>query len=325
MSKTFQELDLSNSFLFSAALEDEEICQLVLEIILGFKVPKVKVHAEHNILLNSDFKSVRMDIYASDEMRVSYNLEAQNENKGNLAKRSRYYQGEMDVSALKPGEDYDALNPSYIIFICAFDPFGEKLYRYTFEESCKERDISLGDGTKKIFLNTKGENADEVPQELIHFLKYMEESTNEYVSTITDEPIIRLHEKINELKKWRRLEARYMTLEEWLNDQKEEMRREMQAELEAEIKEVKNQVKAEVKEKIKEEVKAEVKAEVETEAKVRARAEAVLELLSDFGAIPKEIEQKIFAEKEEATLKSWLKLAAKAEDMEQFVKQIGEV
>ena len=33
--KPFKELDLSNSFLFAAALEDEETCRLVLEIILG--------------------------------------------------------------------------------------------------------------------------------------------------------------------------------------------------------------------------------------------------------------------------------------------------
>ena len=102
MKKTLQELDLSNSFLFAAALEDPEICQLVLEIILGSKVPKVKVHAEHSILISSEFRSVRLDIYASDELQVNYNVEAQNENEGNLAKRSRYHQAEMDVSSLKP-------------------------------------------------------------------------------------------------------------------------------------------------------------------------------------------------------------------------------
>lgn len=134
MGKTFQELDLSNAFLFSAALEEPETCQIVLEIIMGCKLPKVNVHAEHSILINSDFRSVRMDIYANDEMQVNYNLESQNENEGNLAKRSRYYQAEMDVSSLKPGEVFNELKPGYVIFICTFDPFGEGLYRYTFEE-----------------------------------------------------------------------------------------------------------------------------------------------------------------------------------------------
>ena len=139
MKKAFQELDLSNSFLFSAALEDEETCQLVLEIILGCKVPKVKVHAEHSILVNSEFKSVRLDIYASDEMQVNYNLEAQNENEGNLAKRSRFYQAEMDVSSLKPGEDYHNLKPSYVLEAINIPKEDiNSVVRFTFGENTNE-------------------------------------------------------------------------------------------------------------------------------------------------------------------------------------------
>lgn len=226
MRKSFQELDLSNSFLFAAALEDSETCQLVLEIILGCKLPKVKVRAEHSMLVSSDFRSVRLDIYASSEMQVNYNVEAQNENRGNLPKRSRYHQAEMDVASLKPGDDFNDLKPGYVIFICSFDPFGEGLYRYTFEERCLERDIPLEDGTRKIFLNTKGKNVSEVPEELVHFLKYMEDSTDEYVAGVTDEAIIRLHEKVTELKQWRELEERYMTFEEMLKDREEKGRAE---------------------------------------------------------------------------------------------------
>lgn len=287
MKKSFQELDLSNSFLFSAALEDEETCQLVLEIILGCKIPKVKVHAEHSVLINSDFKSVRLDIYASDEVQVNYNLEAQNENQGNLPKRSRFYQAEMDVSSLKPGEDYHNLKPGYVIFICSFDPFGQGLYRYTFEERCLERDISLGDGTRKIFLNTKGKNEDEVPEELVHFLKYMEESTSEYVSSITDESIIHLHEKITELKKQRKLEARYMTVEEWMN---------IMAKKAAD--------------------------EAREEAETKGKAEDILLLLSELGSIPSDLETRIFSETDSEMLKNWLKLAARAESVEQFQREI---
>ncbi len=213
-NKTFQELDLCNSFLFAAALEQPEICRLVLEIILGYKVPHVKVHPEHSVLVSSDFRSVRFDVYARDELQVAYDVEAQNENEGNLSKRSRYYQAELDVSSLRPGEDFNELKPGYVIFICTFDPFGMGLYRYTFEERCLECDLSLGDGTRKIFLNTKGKNDAEVPAELVHFLKYMEESTDAYVAEVTEESIIQLHERVTELKKQRELEARFMTGEE---------------------------------------------------------------------------------------------------------------
>ena len=213
-NKTFQELDLCNSFLFAAALEQPEICRLVLEIILGCKMPEVKVHAEHSVLVSSDFRSVRFDVYASDKLQVAYDVEAQNENEGNLPKRSRYYQAEMDVSSLKPGEDFNELKPGYVIFICTLDPFGKGQYRYTFEERCLECDLALGDETRKIFLNTKGRNDAEVPAELVHFLKYMEESTDTYVSQVTEQSIIQLHERVTELKRWRELEGRFMTGEE---------------------------------------------------------------------------------------------------------------
>ena len=213
-NKTFQELDLCNSFLFAAALEQPEICRLVLEIILGCKMPEVKVHAEHSVLVSSDFRIVRFDVYASDKLQVAYDVEAQNENEGNLPKRSRYYQAEMDVSSLKPGEGFNELKPGYVIFICTFDPFGKGQYRYTFEERCLECDLALGDETRKIFLNTKGRNDAEVPAELVHFLKYMEESTDTYVSQVTEHSIIQLHERVTELKRWRELEGRFMTGEE---------------------------------------------------------------------------------------------------------------
>ncbi len=291
MKKTFQQLNLSNAFLFAATLEDPETCQLVLEIILGTKLPKVNVHAEQSILVSSDFRSIRLDIYASDEMQVSYNVEAQNDDRKNLAKRSRYHQAEMDVASLKPGDDFNDLKPGYVIFICTFDPFGKGLYRYTFEERCMECDMGLGDGTRKIFLNTRGGNDGDVPKELVHFLKYMEQSTDEYVSELTEESIIKLHEKVTELKTWRRLEARYMTVEEWVNDRV-----------------VVSTEKA--------------KQEAKQEARREAKQEAVFEHLEEYGHIPKHVREVVLAQCDLEVLKRWHKLAARAGSMEQFEKEM---
>lgn len=68
--KKFQELDLKDAFLFAAALEDEETCRMVLELILGRPVGNIKVQAERSLLLSKDLRYVRFDIFASDEMRV---------------------------------------------------------------------------------------------------------------------------------------------------------------------------------------------------------------------------------------------------------------
>lgn len=287
MNKPFKELDLNNAFLFAAAMEDSEICQIVLEIILGTKIPKVNVHSEHNIMISSDFRSVRLDVYANDEMQVSYNVEAQNQNNCNLAKRSRYHQAEMDVASLKPGEDFNDLKPGYVIFICTFDPFGEGLYRYTFEERCLERNIPLGDQTKKIFLSTKGRNKAEVPLELVNFLGYMENSTSQYVLEKGDEAIDRLHDKVTQLKQRRELEARFMTGEEYIKMEAERRAVGMAQEMASDM-----------------------------------TTQTILEILSEYGKIPEELRMRLTGETKQDTLKAWLKLAAKVSSIEEFAHKM---
>lgn len=287
MNKPFKDLDLSNAFLFAAAMEDPETCQIVLEIILGMRLPKVNVHTEHNIMISSDFRSVRLDVYANDEMQVSYNVEAQNQDKCNLAKRSRYHQAEMDVASLKPGEDFNDLKPGYVIFICTFDLFKEGLYRYTFEERCLERDIPLGDETKKIFLSTKGTNKNEVSEVLVNFLGYMENSTSQYVSKIGDKAIERLHDKVTQLKQRRELEARFMTGEEYIK---------MEAERRA------------------------VGMAQEMASGMTART--IMEMLEEYGEIPKTVQTKLTGENNQETLKAWLKLAVKVSSIEEFVEKM---
>lgn len=167
--KKFQDLNLSDAFLFAAAMEDSEICRLALEILLNRKIASVAVHTEHSMLYSSDYRSIRLDVYAQDDEGDNYNVEMQGENQGNLPKRSRYHQAKMDVMSIPPGADFNELRPNYVIFICTFDPFGEGLYQYTFENRCREKDIPLNDGTTKLFLNTQGKNKEGVSETLVHF------------------------------------------------------------------------------------------------------------------------------------------------------------
>ena len=219
MEKKFKDLNLNSSFLFAAALNDPETCQIVLELILGRPIPKVNVKTEHNILLSSETKCIRLDVNARSEYNVNYNIESQNTNEYNLVRRSRFYQAELDIAELKPGDDYSNLPDSFVIFICTFDPFGKGLYRYTFIERCEENGEPLGDGTCKIFLNTKGNNSSQVPNELIAFLGYYIDSSDEYVNKTDNKSIHKLHNKIVTLKKSREWEDGYMKFEELLAKQ----------------------------------------------------------------------------------------------------------
>ena len=51
MGESFQKLNLTNAYLFAAAMQDEEICRNVLEIALNKRISKVKAHVEQVLSL----------------------------------------------------------------------------------------------------------------------------------------------------------------------------------------------------------------------------------------------------------------------------------
>lgn len=54
------------------------------------------------------------------------------------------------------------------------------------------------------------------------------------------------------------------------------------------------------------------------EAAIETRIESVLELLTDYGHIPEDLERRIRETRDLDTLKKWHKLAAKVNSMEEF-------
>ena len=222
--KLFKELEFKDAFMFAAVLEDTELCRLMLERILGFRIREVVVHTEYAIVFNPDYRGVRLDVYADDEAGTVYNVEMQTTDQGNLPQRSRLYQGQMDVALLEPGEEFTQLPNSYVIFICTFDPFGRGRYRYTCQSFCREDGELLADGTCRIFLNTQGKNAEEVPRELVDFLAYVEFAS--LPATGSDDFLQRLQTRIEHLKHSRRMEERYMLFGEMLSKERREGREE---------------------------------------------------------------------------------------------------
>ena len=315
MGESFQKLNLTNAYLFAAALQDEEICKNVLEIALNRKISKVNAHTEHTVFLNSEFKSVRFDVYALDEDEVSYDVEMQNENTRNLPKRCRYYQSELDMSALKPGEDYNALKPSYIIFICTFDPFGKGRYRYVFEEYCKDADISLGDETQKIFFYTNGTDRENITPELLQFFTYLKSSTEDVANMQKDERIQKIHERVTYLKRNRELEAGYMTMEEYIHEEAgrraERMAKDMAQNMAKDM--AQNMAKNMAKDMAQNMAKDMADSQIQR---------TLLTFLSDLGPVSDELKSKIESEKNADKLTLWLKLAARSESIEEFQSKI---
>lgn len=228
--KTFQELEVSDAFLFAALMEDEEICREFLQLVLETNIEPIWVKTERVIGLDRNYRSVRLDVFVDDRKDTIYDLEMQGQKKTNLVKRSRYYQGQMDIADLKPRGDFNKLRKSYVIFICLFDPFGRGRYRYTFEEHCLEEEFPLGDETRKIFLSTEGKNPEEVPVSLVRFLKYVKNAAAvlEEEEGAGDSFIKHVNARVQALKNNSGLEGEYMLFGELLDDERQEGRQEGQ-------------------------------------------------------------------------------------------------
>lgn len=123
--------------------------------------------------------------------------------------------------------DFNLLNDSLFIMIAPFDIFGRGLYRYTFEEVCREcPDLKLDDGAVRIFINTKGTNREDFSQEFLNFMKYLENTTDENAEKSGSERIKKIHEKVCRIRKSEKAGIKYMQRWEELEYAKQDGREE---------------------------------------------------------------------------------------------------
>ncbi|MCM1307652.1 MAG: Rpn family recombination-promoting nuclease/putative transposase [Butyrivibrio sp.] len=166
MEKSFEELQIKDDFMFGVVMRNPKLCKPFLERVLDIKILHIEYpRSQETIDISADAKSVRLDVYVEDGKETVYNIEMQTSENKNLPKRTRYYQGMIDLNILEKGGDYKQLKQSFVIFVCTFDLFGEGRHIYTFENRCIQNpSLCLGDGTTKIILNTKGTMNDVTPE-----------------------------------------------------------------------------------------------------------------------------------------------------------------
>ena len=211
--KPFEDLTISDDFMFCKVMESEPICKEFLEMLFATKIDKITyLSSQNTVTANSGAKTVRLDVLVKDKAGTSYDIEMQVGNEYNIAKRMRYYQAVLDVAFLDKGYSYKALNESFIIFICLFDPIGRNRAVYTFENICiEDKRILLQDGTKKIILNANSfRSADN--KDLQGFLQYVK--TGKVTTAYTG----RIEQMIQTVKRNEQLRKEYHVLPAVLMD-----------------------------------------------------------------------------------------------------------
>ena len=215
---SWQDVTITENFLFEKVMHNKRICKQLIEKILGITIQSIEFpEAEKSIAIRRDSKSVRLDVYVIDNTGRVYDIEMQCTNPldDELIRRTRYYQGMIDMDLISKGHNYTELNSTYIIFICTFDLFGLGRPTYTFQNLCLEdTNLELNDGTTKLFLNSTAvipyESPDIFPysdldDDVFYFLQYINGHAPQ--GTFVNE----INEEVTKVKENKEMEKSYMT------------------------------------------------------------------------------------------------------------------
>ena len=135
--------------------EDKACTELLLQIILkraDLKVLHVKGQQD---IKNLQGRSIILDILAVDTDNKVYNIEIQRSDKGAAVKRARYNSSLIDSNVTEPGEKYENLCESYIIFITENDIMKEGLPIYHVDRTVIETGKLFGDEAHIIYVNSQ--------------------------------------------------------------------------------------------------------------------------------------------------------------------------
>ena len=150
-----QSLRLLDDEFMNKVFEDKACAELLLQVILERTDLCVKkVHGQHS-LQNLQGRSVRLDILAVDEAGRIYNVEVQRSDRGAEAKRARYNSSLIDANVTEPGDAYEKLNETYVIFITEHDVLRAGLPLYHIDRIIQETGAWFGDGSHILYVNAQ--------------------------------------------------------------------------------------------------------------------------------------------------------------------------
>lgn len=144
-----------------------------LEYVLQVIMEKQDLHVIDQII-QKDYKNLQgrsavMDCVARDSTGKQFDVEIQQDNEGASPKRARYHSGLMDMNTLNPGQDFEELPESYVIFITRDDILGYGLPIYHIDRQIKELNEAFQDEAYIIYVNSRNQDDTELGR-LMHDL-----------------------------------------------------------------------------------------------------------------------------------------------------------
>ena len=144
-----------------------------LEYVLQVIMEKQDLYVIDQVI-QKDYKNLQgrsavMDCVARDSAGKQFDVEIQQDNEGASPKRARYHSGLMDMNTLNPGQDFEELPESYVIFITRDDILGYGLPIYHIDRQIKELEEAFQDEAYIIYVNSRNQDDTELGR-LMHDL-----------------------------------------------------------------------------------------------------------------------------------------------------------
>ena len=135
--------------------EDISCAELLLRIILNDEGIRVlEAHSQRGIK-NLQGRSVKLDILAVDSHNRVFNVEVQRSDRGAGAKRTRYNSALIDANVTEPGDQYEDLNETSVIFITENDVMKAGLPIYHIDRVVRETGKLFEDEEHIIYVNSQ--------------------------------------------------------------------------------------------------------------------------------------------------------------------------
>ena len=135
--------------------EDISCAELLLRIILNDEGIRVlEAHSQRGIK-NLQGRSVKLDILAVDSHNRVFNVEVQRSDRGAGAKRARYNSALVDANVTEPGDQYEDLNETFVIFITENDVMKAGLPIYHIDRVVRETGKLFEDEEHIIYVNSQ--------------------------------------------------------------------------------------------------------------------------------------------------------------------------
>ena len=149
--------------------KQRECLEYVLQVIMEKQDLRVIDQIIQKDYKNMQGRSAVMDCVARDSEGKQFDVEIQQDNEGASPKRARYHSGLMDMNTLNPGQDFDELPESYVIFITRDDILGYGLPIYHIDRQIKEINKAFQDEAHIIYVNSRKQDDTELGR-LMHDL-----------------------------------------------------------------------------------------------------------------------------------------------------------